>query len=173
MIPSLIFLHPELARAALQYRIDRVAGARAKAASQGYAGIMWPCESAYSGYEVQGTAGGYKNEGFFGTLEQHFSSDVSFAAWEYWQTTQDPEHLRDVVEPMLRGVAEFWASRVSVRKRTSAAAEGAAPSATGAVVYEINGVMGPVCLTTLSHCTPPTFRPRTCSRTPIGCVTPS
>ena len=38
----------------LQYRIDRFAGAASKARSQGYAGLMMPCESAYSGYEVQG-----------------------------------------------------------------------------------------------------------------------
>ena len=52
MVPSLILMQPDSARSCLQYRIDRIAGAVSKARSQGYRGLMWPCESAYSGYEV-------------------------------------------------------------------------------------------------------------------------
>ena len=47
MVPSLILLQPDSARSALQYRLDRLAGARSKAQSQGYGGHMWPCESRF------------------------------------------------------------------------------------------------------------------------------
>ena len=68
MVPSMILMQPDSARSCLQYRMDRLAGARSKAGSQGYAGHMWPCESALSGYEVQGSAGnGTRSETARGT----------------------------------------------------------------------------------------------------------
>jgi trehalose/maltose hydrolase-like predicted phosphorylase len=85
---------PPVSPICLQYRLDRVAGAASKARSQGYAGLMMPCESALSGYEVQGSAGngtrsetarGIGGEGDYGLYEQHWNSDIPFAAWQYWQ----------------------------------------------------------------------------------------
>jgi trehalose/maltose hydrolase-like predicted phosphorylase len=121
MTPTLILMQPELARSMLQYRLDRLAGARSKARSQGYAGHMWPCESAYSGYEVQGDAGngthsdsarGIGGEGHWGLLEQHWNSDISFAMWQYWLASGNRSDLMHHLEPALRGTAEWWVSRV-------------------------------------------------------------
>lgn len=110
MYPNLLLLQPDLAKAMLQYRLDRLDGARAKARASGYAGLMFPWESAWSGYEVQGFAGG--QIGPWGKFEHHISGDIAFAATQYWQVSGDDEFLRSSLEPLLRGIAEFWASRV-------------------------------------------------------------
>ena len=47
MYPSLLLLQPDLARSLLQYRLDRFAGAQAKARRNGYSGLMFPWESAF------------------------------------------------------------------------------------------------------------------------------
>lgn len=49
MFPILAVLHPDLATAAAQYRIDRVPASRANAAALGYRGSMIAWESAFTG----------------------------------------------------------------------------------------------------------------------------
>eukprot|EP00935_MAST-01C_sp_MAST-1C-sp1_P000962 g962.t1 len=119
---------------------------------------MFPCESAYSGFEVQGVAGSPGKEGPWGYHEQHFSSDIAFAGWQYWQaqastgSASDEALLRDGIEPFVRGVADFWASRVRRRNHTQArtskgTAKGEAARAgsgsSDSYSYVIEGVMGP------------------------------
>lgn len=110
MLPNLLLLQPQEARAVLEYRLNRREGAAAKAASYGYAGLMFPWESAFSGYEVQGSAGGVV--GPWGQYEQHISGDIALAAIQYWQVSGDKTLLASDLEPLLRGIAAFWASRV-------------------------------------------------------------
>lgn len=121
MFPVLNMLHPQLGRACLQYRWNRRAGAEAKARHNGYSGLMFPWESAFTGNEVQ--------LGHWGRYEQHISSDVSLAAQQHWWHTRDAEWLREVGAPLARGIAQFWASRVVQNRQTG--------------LYEILGIMPP------------------------------
>jgi trehalose/maltose hydrolase-like predicted phosphorylase len=111
MYPPLLMLQPDLAKSMLRYRLDRQAGAQHKAQMNGYRGLMFPWESAESGEEVQGSS--YNQVGPWGQYEQHISGDIALAAWQYWKMTRDLDFLASDLEPLLRGVAEFWVSRVT------------------------------------------------------------
>ena len=52
MYPAMLLLNQGIAQSMLQYRLDRLDGARAKAASYGYKGLMFPWESEWSGQEA-------------------------------------------------------------------------------------------------------------------------
>jgi trehalose/maltose hydrolase-like predicted phosphorylase len=52
MYPPLVSLHPELAYAAMDYRFERQNPAEARALGFGYAGLMYPWESALTGTET-------------------------------------------------------------------------------------------------------------------------
>ena len=125
--PPLLMLQPHLGQSLIRYRLTRTAGAKHKAQQNGYAGFMFPWESAGSGEEVQGTP--YNNVGPWGMYEQHITSDIALAAWQYWKMTNDNDFLASDIEPLLREIANFWASRV-----VKAADDG---------LYHIYQVMGP------------------------------
>lgn len=78
MYPPILFLYPDLAASLIQYRYDRLEGAREKARSYTppYSGVMFPWESAYSGGETCPYFAGT------GLREIHISGDVSFAVWQ-------------------------------------------------------------------------------------------
>ena len=52
MWPVYLFFAPETAQSILQYRVDRMAGAAGNAQRNGFDGLMYPWESAFSGTEV-------------------------------------------------------------------------------------------------------------------------
>ncbi|MEU7429905.1 glycosyl hydrolase family 65 protein [Streptomyces sioyaensis] len=103
--PSLLAQHPEIAESVLDYRVHRLEAARAYAAAHGHRGARFPWESALDGRED--TPAGFP----FGAHELHISSDVALAFWQYWLATGDEGWLREKGWPVLRGVADFWASR--------------------------------------------------------------
>ena len=43
----------------------------------------------------------------------HLQGDIALAAWQYYLATGDTAWLRGRGWPMLKGIAEFWASRVT------------------------------------------------------------
>lgn len=106
MFPSLLVLHPEMAHSMLQYRFERLEQARKNAASYGYAGVMFPWESADAGSEECPVTS------LSGTFQHHVTADVGIAAWNYWRVTGDLDWLQSVGWPLLRETAAFWASRV-------------------------------------------------------------
>lgn len=106
MFPVALVLKPELARAMLQYRYDRLPGARQKAYTHGYRGAMFPWESAASGNEE------IQAKNMYGNFEVHISADIALAAWQYWLATRDLDWLRSIGLPLLSETAEFWTSRV-------------------------------------------------------------
>lgn len=57
MYPPILMLHVPNAAAVIQYRYLRTKGARAKAATYGHKGLQFPWESAFTGFEVQGSNG--------------------------------------------------------------------------------------------------------------------
>lgn len=101
MYPSLLLLHNDIAKSLVQYRFDRLEGARSKALSYDppFGGAMFPWESAFSGVETCPMFAAT------GLREQHISADISLAVWQYWITQRDETWLRDVAFDILIGVA--------------------------------------------------------------------
>jgi len=121
MYPPLLVLQPEMARSILEYRFQRLAAARQNAFSHGYRGAMFPWESSDEGTEDTPVWA------LTGPFQHHISGCVAWAFWKYYQVTKDKVWLRDRGYPVLKEVADFWASRVE-RK--------------GPGHFEINNVIG-------------------------------
>lgn len=121
MYPPLLILQPEIAKSLLEYRFRRLAAAKQNAFSHGYKGAMFPWESSDEGTEDTPVWA------LTGPFQHHISGCVGWAVWKYYQVTKDKIWLRDRGYPILKEVADFWASRV----------DRMAPGR-----YEINNVIG-------------------------------
>jgi len=112
MYPSMLALQPDIAAAMLEYRLQRIPGAEAKAASYDppYSGAMFPWESALTGLEVCPTWAGT------GLREIHINGDIAMAVWAFWRSLQDNGNswLNTTGYPILSGIADFWVSRMLV-----------------------------------------------------------
>ncbi len=113
MLPILMLTDPASARSALTYRSRCVPMARHNAALNGQSGIQFPCQSGAFGNEVapfySGACGG--------TRELHFNIDVAFAFAQYAHATDDDLFIRQQAWPVLEGVSEWIASRVTKTAR--------------------------------------------------------
>jgi trehalose/maltose hydrolase-like predicted phosphorylase len=109
MFPSLLAQHPSLAAGMNAYRYQRLRAARAHARSGGYRGARYPWESALDGTEQIPPPVSVNSEGLY---EQHITSDIALAQWQYYVTTGDRAWLRTRGWPVISGAAKFWASRV-------------------------------------------------------------
>jgi len=107
VFPALLLLHPERAKPIVMFRHRTMEPARARAKEFGVSGTMYPWESdpetgvdytPHFAYEV------YR--------EVHVNADIAIAQWQYWLASGDKAWLREDGWPVIRGVAEFWASRV-------------------------------------------------------------
>lgn len=105
ILPVLAVLNPELARSMADYRIDRLPGARRRAAAYGYKGAMYPWESDHRGEESTPTFA------LTGPLEHHITADVARGAWLCYSVTADTVWLRERGYPMMKECADFWVSR--------------------------------------------------------------
>ena len=106
MYPSILVLHPEMARSLVEYRFQRLTAAKRNAFNHGYKGAMFPWESAASGVEETPVWA------LSGPFEHHITSCVGIAAWNYFCVTQDKEWLKEKGWPVIKEVADFWSSRV-------------------------------------------------------------
>jgi len=106
MFPSVLVLHPDIAKSMVEYRYQRLAMARQNAFAHGYKGAMFPWESADSGVEETPVWA------LSGPFEHHITADVALAAWKYYSVTQDKQWLLEKGWPILSATADFWASRV-------------------------------------------------------------
>ena len=121
MYPPLLVLQPEIAKSLLEYRFQRLEAARQNAFSHGFKGAMFPWESSDEGSEDTPVWA------LTGPFQHHITGCIGWAFWKYYQVTKDKIWLRDRGYPVLKEVADFWASRVE-RK--------------GPGRYEINNVIG-------------------------------
>lgn len=121
MYPPLLALQPSIARSFLEYRFERLEAAKQNAFSHGYKGAMFPWESSDEGSEDTPVWA------LTGPFQHHITGCVGWAFWKYYQVTKDKQWLRERGYPVLKEVADFWASRVE-RK--------------GPGKYEINNVIG-------------------------------
>jgi hypothetical glycosyl hydrolase len=136
MLPFFTFTQPHIARSLLEYRYNTMNGARKKAFENGYKGAMFPWESAWADDgEVTPVWGavdintGKSTKIWSGFIEQHITSDISFAVWQYYQVTGDEDFMNKYGYEILLDTGIFWASRLqwNVEKNQ----------------YHINEVVGP------------------------------
>lgn len=121
MYPPLLALQPKIAKSLLEYRFQRLEAAKQNAFSHGYKGAMFPWESSDEGSEDTPVWA------LTGPFQHHISGCIGWAFWKYYQVTKDKVWLKERGYPILKEVADFWASRVE-RK--------------GPGKYEINNVIG-------------------------------
>ncbi len=107
MFPPMLLLDQGIARSMIDYRTDRIEAAGRKAADYGYKGLMFPWESDAYGQESTPAWA------LTGPMEHHVTADVAVAAWNYYCVTKDMEWLRTDGWRLLKGVADFWTSRVT------------------------------------------------------------
>jgi trehalose 6-phosphate phosphatase len=133
LIPLLCVRVPELAGALLRYRFRRLEHARRAAAAAGYAGAMFPWQSASSGREETQTmhfnprSGRWVPDG--SRRQRHVNAAVAYNTWLYYDATGDIEFLRGVGAELLVEIARFWTSAATYNGTLDR--------------YEIKGVMGP------------------------------
>lgn len=110
MFPTLLAWHPTIAQSLLEYRVERLPLARAKAKTYKppYAGAMFPWESAVSGAE---TCPSWADTG---QLEQHITGDVAFAARQFFAMTRNATWANTSGFDLASGAADFWISRVEL-----------------------------------------------------------
>ncbi|MEL6864751.1 MAG: glycoside hydrolase family 65 protein [Bacteroidota bacterium] len=106
MYMPLLLLQPDIARSLLEYRFERLEMAKQNAFAHGYDGAMFPWESAADGSEDTPVWA------LTGPFQHHITACVGWSFWKYYQLTKDKEWLETRGYPMLREVADFWASRV-------------------------------------------------------------
>jgi trehalose/maltose hydrolase-like predicted phosphorylase len=132
VLPFLAATHPPAARAMLAYRVARLPAARERAVVDGYAGARFPWESADDGTDV--TPGsfigldGRRRAILAGSLQEHITADVAWAASHYLRWVDDRAFERGDARDLLFETARYWRSRITLDR-----------SGRG----HIRGVMGP------------------------------
>ncbi|MEU0726507.1 discoidin domain-containing protein [Streptomyces sp. NPDC006140] len=110
MFPGLLAFRPELARPVLEYRHRTMPAARRNAAALGHRGLFFPWTSADRG-DLPSEC--HSVEPDHCRTQIHLQSDIALAVWQFHQQTGDEEWLRERGWPLLKGIAEFWESRVT------------------------------------------------------------
>jgi trehalose/maltose hydrolase-like predicted phosphorylase len=109
IFPALLLLHPERAKSLAVFRAHTLPAAQARALARGLKGAMYPWEAD--------PENGTEQIPYFAHVlserEIHVNADVAIAQWQYWLATQDREWLKRDGWPVIRNVADFWASRAS------------------------------------------------------------
>jgi hypothetical glycosyl hydrolase len=136
ILPFFIYCNPIVARSLLEYRYKGLAGARKKAKENGYEGAMYPWEAAWpNDGEVTPIWGGVdiltgkQTKILTGFLEQHITSDIAYAIWQYYMITGDEEFMNNCGYEILFDTAKFWVSRLEWNEEKQE--------------YHINDVIGP------------------------------
>jgi trehalose/maltose hydrolase-like predicted phosphorylase len=127
MYPALLAQYPDIAVGANTYRQKllhpaNLAAAQLSTSSHPIKGAKFPWESALTGSEQ--TPPPWP----MGESEIHINSDIALAQWQYYQASGDTAWLRDKAWPVLKGIADYWATRAV---------------SDGSGGYDINDVMGP------------------------------
>lgn len=135
LLPYFTYTNPKGARSLLEYRYNTLSGAHKKAEDNGYEGAMFPWESAWLDdgevTPVWGAADiitGKSTKIWSGFIEQHITSDIAFACWQYYQITNDQDFMDQYGYELLLDTAKFWQSRLEWNEERG--------------VYEINDVIG-------------------------------
>ena len=118
VVPYFTVAQPDLARSHLSYRYQGLDGARRKAKMHGREGAFYAWESAATGDEVtpewSSPTHGPPTRIWTGELEEHITSDVAYAAHNYWRWSGDDGFMADEGVEMVAEGARYWASRFEV-----------------------------------------------------------
>jgi trehalose/maltose hydrolase-like predicted phosphorylase len=109
IFPALLLLHPERAKSLAMFRAHTLPAAQDRAKGRGFKGAMYP-------WEADPENGSEQIPYFAHVLSEreiHVNADVAIAQWQYWLATHDREWLKHNGWPVIRNVADFWASRAS------------------------------------------------------------
>jgi len=109
IFPALLLLHPERAKSLVMFRYFTLPAAQARAQTAGLKGAKYP-------WEADPENGSEQTPHFahvLGDREIHVNADIAIAQWQYWLATHDRDWLKKYGWPVLRNVADFWASRAS------------------------------------------------------------
>ena len=109
IFPALLLLHPERAKSLVMFRAHTLPAAQARAAARALKGAMYPWESDPENGTEQTPHFAY----VLGEREIHVNADIAIAQWQYWLATQDRDWLKHYGWPVIRNVADFWASRAT------------------------------------------------------------
>ena len=121
MFPAILATHPDIARAAVDYRFNTLQAAKHDAAANGYQGAFYPWTSGddgYTGADCYGTTTNsndtiISDPNFSCSQELHLQADIAMAQWEYYEATGDINWLRQHGWPVLQALAQFWVSKSS------------------------------------------------------------
>jgi trehalose/maltose hydrolase-like predicted phosphorylase len=107
VFPALLLLHPERARPIVMFRHRTMQPARERAIQYGVRGTMYPWESDPE------TGVDHTPHFAYGVFREiHVNADIAIAQWQYYLASGDRDWLRDYGWPVIREIAQFWASRV-------------------------------------------------------------
>ena len=124
---------PEISKALLMYRYNRLDAAREYARENGYAGAMFPWQTADDGSEeTQEVHYNPESKDWGPDLsrrQRHVSIAVFVNAWRYVSWTGDQTFLREYGAELMLDIARFWGSIATLDEATGK--------------YHIDGVMGP------------------------------
>jgi trehalose/maltose hydrolase-like predicted phosphorylase len=109
IFPALLLLHPERAKSLVLFRSFTLPAAQARAQARGLKGAMYPWEADPENGSEQTPHFAY----VLGEREIHVNADLAIAQWQYWLATHDRDWLKKSGWPVIRNVADFWASRAS------------------------------------------------------------
>jgi trehalose/maltose hydrolase-like predicted phosphorylase len=119
MFPAILATHPDIARAAVDYRFNTLQAAKHDAAANGYQGAFYPWtagDDGYTGADCYGTTTDANDKitadpNFSCSQELHLQADIAMAQWDYYQATGDTNWLKQHGWPVLQALAQFWVSK--------------------------------------------------------------
>ncbi|MFO7963123.1 MAG: trehalose-phosphatase [Desulfobacterales bacterium] len=133
IFPLLNFRMPDITRALLMYRYNRLPRAYQEAEKAGYSGSMFPWQSGSNGEEQAQTLHLNPISGRWipdnSQLERHINIAVAYNIRQYYQVTRDDEFMSFYGSEVMVGIARFWASKATYNVSMDR--------------YEICNVMGP------------------------------
>jgi len=133
IFPTLNYRTPEITRSLLMYRYRRLGQARAAARNAGFAGAMFPWQSASDGREetqevnLNPHSKRWKPDSSY--LQRHVGSAIAWNVWQYFQVTHDHEFLQFYGAELIIEIARFWTSMATFNEQKAR--------------YELRGVVGP------------------------------
>ncbi len=121
MFPAILAAHPDVARAAVDYRFNTLAAAKHDAAANGYQGAFYPWTAGndgHTGADCYGTTTDANDKitndpNFSCSQELHLQADIAMAEWSYYKATGDVAWLRGHGWPVLQALAQFWVSKAA------------------------------------------------------------
>jgi trehalose/maltose hydrolase-like predicted phosphorylase len=121
MFPAILATHPDIARAAVDYRFNTLQAAEHDATANGYQGAFYPWtagDDGYTGADCYGTTTDSNDKiisdpNFSCSQELHLQADIALAQWEYYEATGDTSWLRQHGWPVLQALAQFWVSKAT------------------------------------------------------------